>query len=363
MFTGEVSVIPRARSRPASACPLEVHLNNDRMNERTTDDQPMQLLWAPPRLGDFVPEDTCRFRLILNHRGWCTGLVWCAHESGKLLAKAGTTWNVSTNTSELWNYFSECAASGVNGSDAYDAVIADTPDAWFSDEFWGTGAQLEQARLWMQSFNDDEVWSRGVALPPRASRSTWPDPEVFKFYASYELATRKPKALIAGGPPLLLREDEKWWVVPERDYLELIPGELVEVRPRFRDVYDRLGLGVLRNRAVVAAFASDWMGDLWAGARQPVGDQAEMFFASNEHDDPLGLILLLDGVEYVRGEGRWFGLPRKALFTRTMNMIDVGVDFIACWDELEKAATLEPTAAWLAHAVPMPPVPSWDLRA
>ena len=94
-------------------------MSDRRHDPELLNQQPMQLLWAPPSYPSFELEDLVRFRLLLNHRGWALGLVWHAYEKPDQAAKAGITWNTSSKTKDsIWSYLSQSAAEGLEAGNA-----------------------------------------------------------------------------------------------------------------------------------------------------------------------------------------------------------------------------------------------------
>ncbi|MCX6401822.1 MAG: hypothetical protein NTX33_18065 [Propionibacteriales bacterium] len=318
--------------------------------------EPARVLWAPPSYDAFDDADLTRFRLLLDQRGWCVGLVWFAYGAGERASKAGVTWNVSSQVKNtIWAYLSQCAHEGVDAANAYQAVVADTRGAYWSREFNTFGHGLNQARLWMQGSSSDEVagWAGGVALPSRASRWAWANPAEF----SFQVATRPGESasmLLALGDEMLLRDERQWWVVPPKDvaYTDL---RLTQVAADFVAVYDQLGSEALREQALVDAFVPDWKGDLWLGAPAGARRRGGLGMWFSDSDEPLGLLLTAEDSTLLRGEGRWFSLPKATPLLACVSVIEVDQHFVRVYDEHERRDRHTKISIELAES--MPPAP------
>lgn len=215
-------------------------------------EQPTQLLYAPPSYGQFDDADLVRFRLLINPRGWTVGLVWVTTPTHSSPAKAGITWNSSSKLrNSILDYLSKCAHEGIDASAAFDAVVAETPGASWSEEFVGFGL-VDEARIWMQGFSDDQDWAQGKVLPPRTTHWHWADPDEFEFFIATHPETQE-HVLLASGPRMLLRNEGEWWVVPAGDR-SISGSTIIEVRPGLHELVDKYGSELLEQPSILSAF-------------------------------------------------------------------------------------------------------------
>jgi hypothetical protein len=109
----------------------------------------------------------------------------------------------------------------------------------------------------------------------------------------------------------------------------------------FLHVYDHLGDEVLTDKGLVDAFSASWKADRWLGGPDVRQVATELWLASNDESEPLGLVLMMGAGVWVRASGSWHPCPAKSPWLNGATVQDVVPDFIEVYDGLERAGRLD----------------------
>lgn len=304
--------------------------------------------YFPPNRPSYELEDLARFRLILDTRGWCVGIIWSSHKLDESPSRAGVTWiHATKHLRKLWHHLADCDERLVDGADAYSSIVADSRGVAFSSEFQGTGAELEAARRWVTWISDDTSWARGVRLPDRTKTIRRPSCHQLEtiLLASDDAGERL--GLLTCGPdeqsngPIktrLLRDEGAWWVVPEGGG-GLRPSLAHPLNPAAVAVFDEYGCDLFAIRPLRRGLYAADTNPLWN--HLPDGaPEANLQMAISDENEPRALVATASADTYVRGESRWFRLPVGSPILDGLIVTDVSEDMISVWDEFEQLKRL-----------------------
>ncbi|WP_156464706.1 hypothetical protein [Aeromicrobium sp. Root495] len=305
--------------------------------------------YFPPDRPSYELEDLARFRLVLDERGWCVGIIWSSHKLDESSSRAGLTWvHATKHLRELWDHLAECDERLVDGLDAYSSIVADSRGVAFSSEVQGTGVELEAARRWVTWISDDTSWARGVRLPDRTKTTRRPSRHQLEtiLLASDDAGERL--GLLTCGPdeqsngPIktrLLRDEGAWWVVPEGGG-GLRPGLAHPLKPAAVAVFDEYGCDLFAVRPLRRGLSAAHTEPFWGGLPGGTPGALDLRMAISDENEPRALVVSVRDDTYIRGESRWFRLPVGSPILDGLIVTDVSEDMIPVWDEFEVSKRL-----------------------
>lgn len=307
------------------------------------------LSYFPPTRPSYEPEDLSRFRLILDTRGWCLGVIWSSHELDELRSRAGLTWvHAIKHLRGFWDHLAECSARLIDGLDAYDSIVADSRGVAFSDEFQGTGVELEAARRWVTWISDDTSWARGAQLPNRTKTIRHPPPHQLETILLASDDSGERLGLLTCGPDeegngpaktRLLRDEGAWWVVPEGGG-GLRPSLAHPLKSAAVAVFDEYGCDLFAMRPLRRGLSAADTKPLWDHLPDGGSGAPDLRMAISDENEPRALVVTAGADTYARGESRWFRLPVGSPILDGLIVTDVSEDMILVWDEFERSKRL-----------------------
>lgn len=307
------------------------------------------LKYFPPDRPSYELENVDRFRLVLDDRGWCIGIIWSSQELDESPSRAGITWvHATKHLRQLWKHLAECDERLIDGLDAYSSIVADSRGVAFSSEFQGAGVELEAARRWVTWISDDTSWARGVRLPDRTKTIRRPSRHQLETILLASDVAGERLGLLTCGPDeegngpaktRLLRDEGAWWVVPEGGG-GLRPGLAHPLKPAAVAVFDEYGCDLFAVRPLRRGLSAARTRHLWDGLPDGGAGALDLRMAINDENEPRALVVTSGADTYVRGESRWFRLPFASPILDGLIVIDMSDDVIQVWDEFEQSKRL-----------------------